>query len=139
MKLPPAIYEKIKSFLKKEESKIALISGFILVAVISFEAGHLKGQGVKDNPIIIEKASQESVKNETPAQLSDTAPEVKSVPIEAKSDIKKCAFVGSKNSNKYHLPSCKWAKRIKPENIICFSSAEDAAKKGYQPDKTCIK
>jgi len=50
-----------------------------------------------------------------------------------------CAFVGSKNSDKYHVPTCQWAKRIKPENIICFKSIDDAVAKNYKPDKTCIK
>jgi len=45
--------------------------------------------------------------------------------------------VASKNSDKYHRPSCKWAKRIKPENLIRFESAEAARKKGYKPCKVC--
>jgi micrococcal nuclease len=46
-------------------------------------------------------------------------------------------FVGSKKSDKYHIPSCRWAKRIKPENEIWFASAADARSKGYQPCGTC--
>jgi len=46
-------------------------------------------------------------------------------------------FVGSINSNKYHYPDCKWAKKIKPENKIWFSSPEDAQSKGYVPCKVC--
>jgi len=42
-------------------------------------------------------------------------------------------FVGSKNSNKYHPPDCRWAKQIKPENQIWFSSHEEAKAKGYTP------
>lgn len=134
-----ASYEKIKDFIRKEESKIALILGFVLVAFISFEAGNLRGQGIEKNPIIIEKISQESVKNETPAQSSATTPEIKSVPLEAKLSTKNCAFVGSKNSDKYYPPDCQWAKRIKPENLVCFFSAEEARQKGYQPAKSCAK
>lgn len=48
-------------------------------------------------------------------------------------------FVGSKNSNKYHLPSCRWVKRIKPENQVWFSSEEEAQSKGYKPCATCLK
>lgn len=36
-----------------------------------------------------------------------------------------CLYVGSKNSDKYYPPDCKWAKRIKPENLICFKSEEE--------------
>lgn len=48
-------------------------------------------------------------------------------------------FVGSKNSDKYHLPDCRWAKRIKPENQVWFSSEEEARAKGYQPCSQCHK
>jgi len=46
-------------------------------------------------------------------------------------------FVGSVNSNKYHLPSCEWAQKISPSNEIWFSSAEEAQAKGYVPCKVC--
>ncbi len=50
-----------------------------------------------------------------------------------------CNFIASRNSNKYHRISCAWAKRIKIENRICFSSEEEAQMKGYQPAKCCNK
>jgi hypothetical protein len=43
-----------------------------------------------------------------------------------------CVFVGSKNSTKYHLPTSGSAKRIKPENLVCFTSADDAVARGYE-------
>lgn len=46
-------------------------------------------------------------------------------------------FVGSKNSDKYHYPSCGHAKKILPGNLITFTSAADARSKGYVPCKTC--
>lgn len=46
-------------------------------------------------------------------------------------------LVGSITSDKYHTPSCRWAKKIKPENEIWFSSAEDAKNNGYKPCSTC--
>ena len=36
-----------------------------------------------------------------------------------------CLFVGSLNSDKYHTPDCKYAKKIKVENLICFNSLEE--------------
>ncbi len=44
---------------------------------------------------------------------------------------------GSKNSNKYHNPSCRWAQKIKPQNLIKFNSPEEASKSGYIPCKVC--
>jgi hypothetical protein len=46
-------------------------------------------------------------------------------------------YVGTKKSNKYHLPSCKWAMKIKPENLITFKSAKEAQAAGYLPCKVC--
>ena len=46
-------------------------------------------------------------------------------------------FWASKGSDKYHYPSCKWAQKIKPDNLVRFSSTEQAAKAGYAPCKVC--
>ena len=46
-------------------------------------------------------------------------------------------FWGSKNSNKYHYPDCRWAQKIKPENLIKFKTPEEAQKAGYIPCKVC--
>lgn len=46
-------------------------------------------------------------------------------------------FVGSTKSNKYHLPSCRYAKEIASENLITFSSKADAESKGYAPCGVC--
>jgi len=47
-------------------------------------------------------------------------------------------FVASKKSDKYHRCDCRYAKRIKPENLVCFHSREDAEKEGYLPCSVCI-
>ena len=46
-------------------------------------------------------------------------------------------FWASKGSDKYHYPSCKWAQKINPGNLVKFSSPEQAAKAGYVPCKVC--
>jgi len=46
-------------------------------------------------------------------------------------------FVGSSKSDKYHYCSCRYAKKIKKENLICFESVEDAQEKGYKPCGVC--
>lgn len=45
--------------------------------------------------------------------------------------------VGSKTGKKYYFPWCGTVKRIKPENLIQFSSIEDARAKGYTPAENC--
>lgn len=46
-------------------------------------------------------------------------------------------FWGSKNSNKYHYPTCRWAQKIKAQNLVKFNSPEDAITSGYVPCKVC--
>jgi hypothetical protein len=46
-------------------------------------------------------------------------------------------LVGSVTSKKYHRPDCRYAQKIKPENLIRFESVEDAKAQGYLPCKVC--
>jgi uncharacterized protein YegP (UPF0339 family) len=46
-------------------------------------------------------------------------------------------FCGSKNSNVYHYPTCTYAKRIDPKNLIWFTDECDAKSKGYRPCSIC--
>jgi len=46
-------------------------------------------------------------------------------------------YVGSVNSDKYHLPDCRWAQKINVDNEVWFDSKEDAKEAGYVPCKVC--
>lgn len=46
-------------------------------------------------------------------------------------------FVGTTRSDKYHRPTCRWAKKIDSANEVWFDSAEAARAKGYVPCKVC--
>jgi hypothetical protein len=46
-------------------------------------------------------------------------------------------YVGSITSNKYHYPTCKWAKTILPSKLIKFHSVEEAHKRHYIPCPVC--
>jgi len=46
-------------------------------------------------------------------------------------------LVASSSSKKYHRSDCRYALKIKKENIIYFQSAEEAQDKGYLPCKVC--
>ena len=117
---------KTRDFWQKYEHKIILVVGFILVAVISFEGGVLKGQKMAQNPLIIEKPVENTNdKNQVvcgASQAQNLPSETKKDPNEVISLPQTCAFLGSKKSNKYHLPTCRYAKNINPENRVCFSS-----------------
>lgn len=140
---------KVAEFWEKYEVKIVMIIGFLLVSAISFEFGTLSGQKWQQKPLIIEKPVQGAIVPETTKNPLETqnlssngesASQLKTSDTEQSKPVDEtCVYVGSKNSNKYHLPTCRWAKQIKPQNLVCFKSAEDAMAKGYQPDKNCIK
>ncbi len=139
---------QIGQFWLKYEQKIILAIGIILIAAISFEAGFLKGQKNKQEPIVVNKIASAEVANANTGQKQPDASNTKTAPALGKSastenivttDNQKCAFVASKNSNKYHLPTCRYAQNIKPENKVCFSSKEEAESRGFQGAKCCIK
>lgn len=46
-------------------------------------------------------------------------------------------YVGSVDSDKYHIPGCRHAEKILPENEIWFDTEEEASAAGYSPCGTC--
>ena len=139
---------RIGKFWPVYEQKIVLAIGIILVAAISFEAGFLHGQKNKQEPVIVNKATAVETASAKTSQDQTNAGNTKTTPADSKTvsventatdSTQKCAFVASKNSNKYHLPTCRYAQNIKPENKVCFSSKEEAESRGYQGAKCCIK
>ncbi len=131
------IKSKFFQFWEKYESNLILIAGLVLVAVLSFEAGILKGQKLVSEPLIIEKSASEKLAKNIPvkeesASVASTKPnnakqEKEQIPL----NMNACLYVGSKNSNKYYKPTCSWAKKIKPNNLVCFQNKEEAEQKGY--------
>jgi len=131
-----------RKFWEKYEAKIVVIIGLILVAIISFEAGIMKGQEWQKKPLIIEKPAEMVNSAKTPENSLGTqnsaSESTQNEAVAGESTKKNCAFVGSKNSDKYHAPTCTWATRIKAENRVCFSDIEEAKSKGYVAG-SCLK
>lgn len=134
----------ISSWFFKNERNIIFGLALFLVATFSFELGILTGSKDTDKTLIIEKPAVSLAQIKKEAGMVEEGV-VAGVETEAvKNDGREktvsqsqCAFVGSKNSDKYHLPSCSYAKRIKSENIVCFKSKEDAEGRGYTAG--CVK
>lgn len=73
--------------------------------------------------------------NDTAAVLpavtaKQTAPVIK--PTTAKYN-----YVASKNSKVFHKSDCRWVKRIKPTNLVTYSTRAKAIDAGKRPCKTC--
>jgi hypothetical protein len=144
----PTFFQKIRNIWLKYEEKFILLVGILMIAAIAFEAGFLYGEKNKKEPVLVQKIADEAglacPQYETDTNKKDNKGDTKqddSAKTENKVDAenKNCAYVASKNSNKYHLPTCQFAQKIKPENKVCFSSAEEAQGRGYQGAKCCIK
>ena len=119
---------KLKNFVKNNGSDIFIISVIILVALISFGIGRLTAP--KTEPIQIknlEKALPSSLRSEEGGQAS-----VEGIKTDYQGKV-----VGSKNSDKYHLPECPGAKQISEQNKVWFDSIEAAEKAGYKPAGNC--
>ncbi|PJE57667.1 MAG: hypothetical protein COU82_00720 [Candidatus Portnoybacteria bacterium CG10_big_fil_rev_8_21_14_0_10_38_18] len=119
---------QFKNFIKNNGSDSFVIIVIILVALISFGIGRLTSP--KTEPIQIknlEKASIEDIEIKDQGKVYPPATE--------QSDVGR--VVGSKNSDKYHLPDCPGAKQISEQNKVWFDSIEAAEKAGYKPAANC--
>ncbi len=128
-------------FLKRNERIFVFAFSLVIACGLSFELGMLyKGQ-VKDQVLVIEKptVSLAQIKKEVgipegkivAMAQAEAAIAPKQEADQSQNIQTSCTFVGSKNSDKYHSPSCSYAKRIKPENVVCFKNKEEAEGRGY--------
>ncbi len=46
-------------------------------------------------------------------------------------------FWGTKTTKKFHTPSCSWAQKIKPNNLVKFKTVQEAKQSGFVPCKVC--
>ena len=113
------IKEKINRLIKKDEVFTAIM--LIMVGLASF------GLGRQSNGL--EQAF--SARNQ--AAVAET---VRPTQTESVSE-ENVTYVGSVNSDKYHLPWCSGAKRINEANKITFASKEEARVAGYVPAGNC--
>ena len=144
-------HDQAKEWTQVYGRKFLLSLGLIAVIALAFEGGFVMGRDRQVPPIIVEQSAElcPSLPSEPATQESQSLTQAPSMEhstdkssmaptaTHSQTSDTTCAFVGSRNSNKYHLPQCSWAKRIKPENRVCFTSAADAEAKGYQPG--CVK
>jgi hypothetical protein len=119
-----AWYGRAGDWLKKNQGDIALVVGFVLVALISFGVGYLSAPGVSGNPLEIEERGTERVTGEQ--ATSSRAENGQGISGQADESPEKGMMVASKNSKIYHWPWCAPATKIKPENEVWFKSESEA-------------
>jgi methylphosphotriester-DNA--protein-cysteine methyltransferase len=59
------------------------------------------------------------------------------VPSSQQGEPNEYKYVASKNGNVFHRLDCKWVKKIKPENLVYYSSRDEAINAGKKPCKQC--
>lgn len=64
-------------------------------------------------------------------------PQVQPVPEQPQVPVTEGQYVGSKESDKYHYPSCRYAEKITSENRMWFKDADAARAAGYVPCGVC--
>lgn len=136
-----------RTFWKNNDQKILIFLAIIVVSLASFRAGQTEERKRQTSDIKISLTRPESSNpQKNKEKLIEKVTDVNSDKISLKKENlletekseKKCLYVGSKNSNKYHLPTCRYAQNIKPENKKCFASQEEAEKAGYIGGNCCV-
>jgi len=119
---------KLKNLVKNNSADIFIVLTIILVALIAFGIGRLTTP--KAEPIQIKNMDKAIVEDLDVENQGKVYP-----PATEQGDVGR--VVGSKNSDKYHLPECPGAKQISEQNKIWFDSIEAAKKAGYKPAGNC--
>jgi len=127
----------LKNFVNKNGIKIFWAFVAILISLVSFGSGYLIASKNSQPGIIIQNPAAASIQKAIIPALEEKVPVVEKTNAEAIKQQGK--FVGSINSNKYHLPDCPSAKKILPQNQIWFDSEEEAQKAGYIKCGSCGK
>ena len=129
--------KKSKRWVTDNKNDLVIAISFFLVAIIAFGLGRFSvlKENQRKEPIKIERQAYQNV--DIPKAPANNTYEVEPRKEDKKDLMGAMLYVGSKNSNKYHLPDCPGALRIKEENKIWFSSKEEAENLGYNPATNC--
>ncbi len=104
----------------------SLVSSFLLLGSGFFAGWYWQNASVQD-VVKLEIIEKGEMPPEPLPMLEESHQEASLV-----AESEGCQFVGSKNSDKFHSPDSAPARRIKPENKVCFSSESEAMEEGYE-------
>lgn len=104
------------------ENMPAAVTGAVLEQVETFIHAYLAANPWNKQSIDANEASEAAEEQDEP--VAESAP--------AENE-----YVASKNSKVFHKPDCSWAKKIKPENLVGYSSRDEAINAGKRPCRQC--
>jgi hypothetical protein len=118
--------KSIQGILDRKDVYMAILITF--TALLSYILGMLSAYNREDTPVTIRNSG-------TIIESVETIQKTVSTPSATPSA--QGAYVASKSSTKYHLPSCPGAQRIAEANKIWFATKAEAEKAGYTPAANC--
>lgn len=120
------------------ENMPAVVTGVVLRQVEYFIEAYLAANTtLRNNPL--RSTSPPDVQPadvKTGETASQITPEEPSKPP-GKQAVAESKYVASKNSEVFHKPQCRWAKKISPKNLVGYNSRDEATKAGKRPCKQC--
>lgn len=135
----------LKIFWEENGQKALLVLAAGLICLVAYRAGQTAERNRQSSQVSVSLTRPESsnpqkdkvqlIEKLAESSLPKTEGEAGTTNV---SEEKSCQFVGSKNSNKYHLPTCRYAANIKPENKRCFVSQQEAEAAGYVTASCCV-
>lgn len=125
------MFDKYKSLLQDDMLFYGLL--IVLIGVASFGLGRWSAVG--EGP---QRQTAAIVVTDTTTKEAAAPTSTNSVPTDPAATVEMAGqYVGSRNSDKYHLPWCPGAQRIKVENKVWFEDIAAAEAQGYAPAANC--
>lgn len=128
-----------KETLAKNEDRIILIVGFILVAFLSFGAGKLSETYHPQTPIVFKDAPKCGTANNgaktANSAVSDSANNQGSQTASTNREEAQGRIIGNKKSMIYHVPGDAFYDKIGAQNRVYFNSEAEAQKSGFRKSR----
>lgn len=129
-----------KKAAKKSSKKGIAIAAAALVAVGAFIPSEEEEvpEIVAGTEVVIQDEPSTPVEDEIIIEEdTEATPEPPKAPVSKPVQKPSSSYVASDDSDRYHYPSCRWAKEINQENLISFSSVDEAKAAGYVSCGSC--
>ncbi|USN87887.1 MAG: hypothetical protein H6779_00385 [Candidatus Nomurabacteria bacterium] len=127
--------EKLKSLVQNDQIFYGVL--VLLVGIISFYLG--QASAITKTPTTSPVQLIEPITLTSSAENAqiDTKPDTQTTPKPVAVRETDQKIVASKNGTRYYLSTCSGVKRIKPENIVTFSTKAAAEAAGYTKAANC--